>query len=326
MNRKRIVSHVQTKPEEADAWENTAQFEISLPEPDEPEEPEIKKSVRILQNPDMLWCLVPVLILILVIILMLNLRSLHDTQIAETSVTEETQSIIGKETIRIEIPSEPPSENPTERSDYSDFSALVSNIYADYATALADSYSTICKGGYLTDLNQDGLDEMILFADIEPECYVILTYQNQAVRVLDTFGSYSTYLYFNESCLYRITGRDNSIYLYYQDSFDKQSISGYYSIRNRNALSVLTEYGLSRNNRYKVKWHIFYTDTETDLLELNSGSTIVDALYEVPDGCQKKTENYLADYHFYLSAADQNRLDFLYYDELINTLQKLSAQ
>ncbi len=346
MSRKVIVSRVQKKPKEAEAWENTAEFSVPLPDLEDPEEleevPELPEQAPVsapaVQNSgtEVLYWVILVLVLLIVLLLLIGFFSLRNQKVssavqsAETSVPEtvpvtEPETLPEKETILIEVPPEPPSENNTELSDFTDFSSLLTDMYSQYALSL-DSLSYEVKGGYLTDINQDGLDELILFTDTEPFCYEIYTYQNKKAVFLDNFGSYSSYLYFEEGSLWQITGKDSSIYLHYQDDYDEQSISGWYSARHNSTFSVLTEYSLSRNQQYHVKWHIFYEDAETSLTELTSGATLTTALYEIPPACQKKISSLMEQYSFWAEdSSSPLRLDFMDKETLSGMLQNLSG-
>ncbi len=200
---------------------------------------------------------------------MLETEMVHDTSTIETETTVETVPCT-------EEMSHSSETMPSGQEQTSYTNADLHIAYANIASEIAPEISL--SGIYLTDLDGDGYDEMIL---PEPATASFRFYYYSDNQISShAFGSYQA---LGNFVLYEVSGENGSKYIYYRDEYSYRSLQGYYDWENVDSLNIRIDYPFDGVNYY-AEWEISSNDEIGDTV-LFSGYEQVTAFYAQPIDC-----------------------------------------
>lgn len=184
----------------------------------------------------------------------------------------------------------------------------VNQIYADIVKSMDFPPP---NRGFILDLNNDGINEMII-----PDTYdmhlVMYYFDGNSIQSYN-FGSF---MMLDNFVIYQVEGKENKNYIYYRDECFYKSLQGYYSFPPYDRLNIFIDYP-ENNEKYSADWTINYNETES----YAKGNEPVDTFYEQPSDCHDKLLSAFKKYGFEITENSKyTEIKGLYYDELINKL------
>lgn len=184
----------------------------------------------------------------------------------------------------------------------------VNQIYADIVKSMDFPPP---NRGFILDLNNDGINEMII-----PDTYdmhlVMYYFDGNSIQSYN-FGSF---MMLDNFVIYQVEGKENNNYIYYRDECFYKSLQGYYSFPPYDRLNIFIDYP-ENNEKYSADWTINYNETES----YAKGNEPVDTFYEQPSDCHDKLLSAFKKYGFEITENSKyTEIKGLYYDELINKL------
>lgn len=246
----------------------------------------------------------------------------NDNVIAENT-TEASTTEVPTEKVTEEITTEAPTEEKTEAPvDIPEAEIIFRDIYYD-EESIYSAYLNIVNGmdftipmrGFLADMNDDGINELIL---PENGQYTIYYYSEENIKSY----SFGNYMALDNFVMYKVDGDNGNKYIYYRDNYSYKSLQGYFSLDKENQLNISIDYPYE-DTSYFADWKIIYNNSEG----FAKGFESVDTFYAQPDDCHSAL---LASFsHYNLDISDNSnysKINGLYYDELVDMLKVNEVQ
>lgn len=250
------------------------------------------------------------------------MKNKNDTPNSDNVVTESTTeaSTTEKPTEKVteEITTEAPTEEKTEAPVdipeaeiiFRDISYDEESIYSAYLNIVNGMDFTIPMRGFLADMNDDGINELIL---PENGQYTIYYYSEENIKSY----SFGNYMALDNFVMYKVDGDNGNKYIYYRDNYSYKSLQGYFSLDKENQLNISIDYPYE-DTSYFADWKIIYNNSEG----FAKGFESVDTFYAQPDDCHSALLASFSHYNLDISDnSDYSKINGLYYDELVDMLK-----
>ena len=243
-----------------------------------------------------------------------NMNSQITTEIVTTQIVEIIKTTTG--IVTTESPTETDITVTTvttfEESINNNISENSENIYNIYLDIINDMDFTIPMRGFLADINNDKIDELIIPDTYNME-YVLYYYSDGNIYTCK-FGDFMA---LDNFVMYKVIGDNNENYIYYRDNYSYKSKQGYFSLKNMAQLNIYIDYP-ENNGKYSANWTINYNVSEN----YAKGCENVDTFYSQPDNCHNKLIEAFQYYNYGISEDSQYiKIDSMYYDELVKHLK-----
>lgn len=236
-----------------------------------------------------------------------------------SNVKETTDNENGsKETetkITVAVTTENVSEKATKNSIQTESSVNISCSKNDVNQTYADIVKSMDfpppNRGFILDLNNDGVNEMII-PNTDDMNFVMYYFDGNSIQSC----SFGNFMALDNFVIYRVDGEDKNNYIYYRDNYAYKSLQGYYSFPSADKLDIFINYP-ENNGKYSADWTIDYNRTEN----YAKGNETVDTFYGQPSDCHNKLLSAFKNYGFKITENSKyTEVKGLYYDELINKL------
>ena len=236
-----------------------------------------------------------------------------------SNVKETTDNENGsKETetkITVAVTTENVSEKATKNSIQTESSVNISCSKNDVNQTYADIVKSMDfpppNRGFILDLNNDGVNEMII-PNTDDMNFVMYYSDGNSIQSC----SFGNFMALDNFVIYRVDGEDKNNYIYYRDNYAYKSLQGYYSFPSADKLDIFINYP-ENNGKYSADWTIDYNRTEN----YAKGNETVDTFYGQPSDCHNKLLSAFKNYGFKITENSKyTEVKGLYYDELINKL------
>lgn len=190
-------------------------------------------------------------------------------------------------------------------------------IYEEYYNNLLGHGFMDGNGGYMFDMNNDGIDEILFSGDAMG--YYLLSYNN---GVIDG----QTFFILNDIKNSRVFVADG--YIYCRHDEDNESTQLYYNPANEKEMTVETTYTMNSDNTYNADWTVRSPELSGGVYlgMYDWGNSIVTELYAQPEECDSALALALADCDIYLSDSSLTELEYMTYNELKIRLLDLSGK
>lgn len=185
------------------------------------------------------------------------------------------------------------------------------NVNQVYASIVKNMDFPIPNKGFILDLNNDGINEMII-PDTADMNFVMYYFDGNSIQSC----SFGNFMALDNFVIYKVDGEENKNYIYYRDNYSYKSLQGYYSFPSADELNIFIDYP-ENNGKYSADWTIDYNKTEN----YAKGNESTDTFYgQVPD-CHDKLLSAFKNYGFKIDENSKyTEINGLYYDELIKAL------
>lgn len=189
------------------------------------------------------------------------------------------------------LPSPTPTQAPSNSPEiYNNIKR--EDVYKTYASILKSFDFITPQSGFLTDLNGDGVNEMIM-TDVDNMSYKMYYYDNGSIKTCN-FGRF---LALTGAELFTVDGNDGKKYLYYRNNIYLKSERGYFSFDDKSEINVSVNYhdNLADDD---ADWKIMHNKTEV----FADGKDKADKKdYGETKQCDIKTVDALKNYGFGIS-------------------------
>lgn len=197
-----------------------------------------------------------------------------------------------------------------QKKDYVNTSVNKDDIYSQYLDIIYSMDFSPPYRGFLTDLNGDGVNEMII-PDLSDKSYRLYYYDNSKVKSC----SFGGFMALDNFVMFSVDGNNGNKYLYYRDNYSYVSAQGYYSFDDNSEIDIIIKYPDTGNGT--AEWSIYFNGTE----QFANGTDSVNDIYGETEHCYTKLLESFKYYDFSISDSSKyNAIDGLYYDELIKKL------
>ncbi len=242
-----------------------------------------------------------------------DVQNSKSDKVAEVSASEESsESESESKNESLAENSEDENELPEAEIVFSDISYDEDSIYSAYIEIVNGMDFTVPMCGFMTDMNDDGIDELIIPEDGQ---YMIYYYSDGDIKAY-TFGSYAD---LGGIVMYKVDGDNGNKYIYYRDEYSYMSLQGYFSLDTKNQLNIFIDYPYDDNNNYYADWKITYNYSE----EFETGYESVSTFYAQPNDCHNALLDSFNHYNLDISEnSSYSKIENLYYDELAEKLKK----
>ena len=185
------------------------------------------------------------------------------------------------------------------------------NVNQIYASIVKNMDFSMPNKGFILDLNNDGINEMII-PDTADMNFVMYYFDGNSIQSC----SFGNFMALDNFVIYKVDGEEDKNYIYYRDNYSYKSSQGYYSFPSADELSIFIDYP-ENNGKYSADWTIDYNKTEN----YAKGNESTDTFYgQVPD-CHDKLLSAFKNYGFEIDENSKyTKINGLYYDELIKAL------
>ncbi len=234
---------------------------------------------------------------------------------ASTETSLDTEEMITSTPTTVSVESTTPRTNSDVTTALAE-SYVQENVSKDevnqiYINIINESDFLIPHRGFIIDLNNDGINELIV-PNTDTMSYIIYYYTNGTLAS-QTFGSFMSLDNFQ---LYKVSGDNGTSYIYYRDNYAYKSKQGYFSSSDMTQLNIFIDYP-ENSGSFKANWTIDYNVTEN----YAKGNEPVDTFYAQPADCHQKLMSAFSHYGFSISEnTSYTEITGLYKDELINKL------
>ena len=186
-----------------------------------------------------------------------------------------------------------------------------SDVNINYANIINNMDFPIPNKGFILDLNNDGVNEMII-PDINDMSYIMYYYDGNSIRSYN-FGNFMA---LDNFVIYQVDGEENKKYIYYRDNYSYKSLQGYYSFSSSDELNIFIDYP-ENNGKYSADWTIDFNKNEN----YAKGNESVETFYAQPSECHDKLLSAFKNYGFKIvENSKYTEIEGLYCDELIKKL------
>ena len=247
----------------------------------------------------------------------------NESVIAESTTEADTTEAPAEKVTDEKVTEATKAEEKTEAPvDMPEAEIIINNIAYD-EESIYNAYLDIIDGidfaipmrGFLADMNDDGINELIV---PENGQYKIYYYSNENIKAY-SFGSYMA---LDNFVMYKVEGDNGDNYIYYRDNYSYKSSQGYFSLDTENQLKIFIDYPYE-NEAYYADWNITYNNSE----EYENGYEAVDTFYGQPTDCHSKLLASFKHYDFSISEnSSYTNIEGLYYDELVEMLRVNEVQ
>lgn len=235
-----------------------------------------------------------------------------------TEVTSDTEEMTTSTptTVSVESTMQATTSNTTPTESYVQENVSKDEVNQIYINIINEADFLIPHRGFIIDLNNDGVDELIV-PDTDTMSYIIYYYKNEALAS-QRFGSFMSLDNFQ---LYKVSGDNGTSYIYYRDNYAYKSKQGYFSLNDMTQLNIFIDYP-ENNGSFEADWTIDYNETES----YAKGNEPVDTFYAQPADCHKRLMSAFSHYGFSISEnTSYTEITGLYKDELINKLSNYNT-
>lgn len=197
----------------------------------------------------------------------------------------------------------------------SDIQTVVSlskeEVYSQYIDIVNSMDFVIPHKGLLTDLNGDGINEMII-PDVSDMTYKLYYYDGASIKSC-SFGSFMA---LDNFVMYTVDGYNGKKYIYYRDNYSYKSKQGYFSFGEMSEIDIFLNFPSAGSGT--CDWTIDYNGTEN----FATGTDNVNKVYGETKQCYAKILESFQKYGFAITDSSKyNSLNGLYYDDLIKQLR-----
>ena len=196
-----------------------------------------------------------------------------------------------------------------------------------YAGVYKTYYSVVSQvkpeTGWLYDLDQDGIDEMMLLTEKNDGiAYSIYKFNGHDIE-LSEFGKHDSY---GNPKLFIVNGIGGKKYLFYRDDSECYTNHGYYNFRNGDDLNIDIEYIEESRDVNWAEWQFWLTSQNTnngDIIKLDGGFDLCEKYGEPPVQVHNTLLKLLNEYYFDIDDSSKyTQIDPFSYTELSNNLKK----
>ena len=216
-------------------------------------------------------------------------------------IAAEKEEIIPTETIaqNIEVQNAPSSDDTVVKSLSKD------EIYGKYLEIINGMDFVKPYRGFLTDLNGDGVNEMIV-PEVSDMTYKLYYHDEGSVKSC-SFGSFMA---LDNFVMFSVEADDGKKYIYYRDNYSYKSKQGYFSFGDMSEIDIFLNFPSAGSGT--ADWTIDYNGSEN----FAKGTDTVNKVYG-----ETKLESF-RNYGFAISDSSKySSLDGLYYDDLVKQLR-----
>ena len=236
----------------------------------------------------------------------------NDTSVTDTSsMTSDTATTVPDITETDEIPNVQTDIGQENKiSSETVFSCSKDEVNSKYLEIINGMDFIIPHRGFMTDLNGDGVNEMIV-PEVSDMTYKLYYYDGGSVK-LCSFGSFMA---LDNFTMFSVDGDDGKKYIYYRDNYSYKSKQGYFSLDKMSEIDILMNFTDAGSGT--ADWSIYYNGTE----DYAQGTDNVDKVYGETKNCYSKILESFNKYGFGISDSSKyNSIDGLYYDDLVKKL------
>lgn len=196
------------------------------------------------------------------------------------------------------------------------FSCSKDEVNSKYLEIISGMDFAIPHRGFMTDLNGDEVNEMIV-PEVSDMIYKLYYYDGGSVKSC-SFGSFMALSNFE---MFSVDGDDGKKYIYYRDNYSYKSRQGYFSLYEMSEIDILINFPNADSGT--ADWKISYNETE----QFAEGTDNVSKIYGETKNCYEKILDSFKKYGFGISDSSKyNSIDGLYYDDLVKELERNSTQ
>ena len=183
-------------------------------------------------------------------------------------------------------------------------------VYSKYLEVINGMEFIPPHRGFLTDLNGDGINEMII-PDVSDMTYKLYYCDGNSVKS-HRFGGFMALDNFE---MYNVDGDNGKKYVYYRDNYSYKSSQGYFSMDDMSEIDIFLNFSSAGSGT--ADWKISYNGTE----KFAEGTDNVSKVYGETKNCYSKILESFKKYGFGISDSSKyNSIDGLYYDDLVKKL------
>lgn len=263
----------------------------------------------------------PVLIIVIIILVLIigvlggmffmmsrDKKSDKPNENAPVSTVKEITDIAAVTTENV---SEKATKNPIQTESSVNISCSKNDVNQTYADIVKSMDFPPQNRGFILDLNNDDINEMII-PNTDNMNFVIYYFDGNSIQSC----SFGNFMALDNFVIYQVDGEDNKNYIYYRDNYAYKSLQGYYSFPSADKLDIFINYP-ENNGKYSADWTIDYNKTKN----YAKGNESVDTFYGQPSDCHDKLLSAFKNYGFEITENSKyTEVKGLYYDELIKAL------
>lgn len=213
--------------------------------------------------------------------------------------------------LKSKLETEKATENPIQTESSVNISCSKNDVNQTYADIVKSMDFPPPNRGFILDLNNDGVNEMII-PNTDNMNFVMYYFDGNSIQSC----SFGNFIALDNFVIYQVDGEDKNNYIYYRDNYAYKSLQGYYSFPSADKLDIFIDYP-ENNGKYSADWTIDYNKTEN----YAKGNESVDTFYGQPSDCHNKLLSAFKNYGFKITENSKyTEVKGLYYDELINKL------
>jgi len=222
---------------------------------------------------------------------------------ASVTITSTEQTVT--EPIETTVQTTPPVQTPEQR------------IYEEYYTNLLGHGLMDSNGGYMFDINNDGIDEILFSGNAMG--YYLLSHNN---GIIDG----QAFFVMNDIKNYHVFSADG--YIYCRNDEGNESTQLYYNPINEKEMAVETTYTMNPDNTYNADWTVRSPEFSGGVYlgMYDWGNSTVTELYAQSEECDSALALALADCDIYISDSSLTELEYMTYNELKIRLLELSGK
>ena len=183
-------------------------------------------------------------------------------------------------------------------------------VYSKYLEVINGMEFIPPHRGFLTDLNSDGINEMII-PDVSDMTYKLYYCDGSSVKS-HSFGGFMALDNFE---MYNVDGDNGKKYVYYRDNYSYKSSQGYFSMDDMSEIDIFLNFSSAGSGT--ADWKISYNGTE----KFAEGTDNVSKVYGETKNCYANILESFKKYGFGISDSSKyNSIEGLYYDDLVKKL------
>lgn len=229
---------------------------------------------------------------------------------SETITTESVDSVTSE---TANTPTEAHLENKIESITIT--SCDKDEVNSKYLDIVNNMDFAIPHRGFLTDLNGDGVNEMMV-PEVSGMTYRLYYYDSGSIKSC----SFGGFMALDNFAISVVDGENGEKYIYYRDNYSYKSCQGYFSLNEMSEIDILLNFPSAGSGT--AEWNITYNGVE----KFAEGTDNVENVYGETKQCYSKILEAFRQYNFDISDSSKyNSIDGLYYDDLVKSLGGVSA-
>ena len=233
-----------------------------------------------------------------------------EAKIITTTETQKSELIIKTTSSIDEEPFDHENTINSSKKDHAISSVNKEDIYSKYLEIINRMEFIPPHRGFLTDLNSDGINEMII-PDVSDMIYKLYYCDGSSVKS-HRFGGFMALDNFE---MYNVDGDNGKKYVYYRDNYSYKSSQGYFSMDDMSEIDIFLNFSSAGSGT--ADWKISYNGTE----KFAEGTDNVSKVYGETKNCYANILESFKKYGFGISDSSKyNSIDGLYYDDLVKKL------